>query len=208
MAARTSTSKRRSARERLLAAAQELFYKEGINTVGINRVIEHAEVAKASLYDCFGSKEGLIRAYLTARHEARQKRLQERLAHYDNPRDRLLGVFDVMAEVAVESNFGGCAFIRASAEARAGSGVKSVCNESRSWIRALFTDLAREAGAADPERLAAQLVLLYDGASVSAQMDHDESAAASARAAAALMLDAAVVGSSLSAKTSARSLRA
>ncbi len=102
-----------------------------------------------------------------------------------------------MAEVAVESNFGGCAFIRASAEARAGSGVKSVCNESRSWIRALFSDLAREAGAADPERLAAQLVLLYDGASVSAQMDHDASAAASARAAAALMLDAAVAGSPL-----------
>ena len=197
MAARTPASERRSARERLLAAAQELFYKEGINTVGIDRVIEHAGVAKASLYDCFGSKEGLIRAYLTARHEARQKRLQERLAHYDNPRDRLLGVFDVMAEVAVESNFGGCAFIRASAEARAGSGVKSVCNESRSWIRALFTDLAREAGAADPERLAAQLVLLYDGASVSAQMDHDASAAASARAAAALMLDAAVAGSPL-----------
>src|SRR5712692_3305729 len=199
MAARTPAPERRSARERLLAAAQELFYKEGINTVGIDRVIEHAGVAKSSLYDCFGSKEGLIRAYLTGRHEARQKRLQERLAQYDNPRDRLLGVFDVMAEVAVESNFGGCAFIRASAEARAGSGVKSVCNESRSWIRALFTDLAREAGAADPERLAAQLVLLYDGASVSAQMDHDASAAASARAAAALMLDAAIAGSSLSA---------
>src|SRR6266851_3730706 len=199
MAKKSLAPRRRSARERLLAAADELFYGAGINTVGIDRVIEHAGVAKASLYDCFGSKEGLIRAYLTARHEARQKRLQERLAHYDNPRDRLLGVFDVMAEVAVESNFGGCAFIRASAEARAGSGVKSVCNESRSWIRALFTDLAREAGAADPERLAAQLVLLYDGASVSAQMDHDASAAASARAAAALMLDAAIAGSSLSA---------
>src|SRR2546425_5372851 len=162
MAARTPASERRSARERLLAAAQELFYKEGINTVGIDRVIEHAGVAKASLYDCFGSKEGLIRAYLTARHEARQKRLQERLARYDNPRDRLLGVFDVMADLAVESNFGGCAFIRASAEARTGSSVKGLCDESRSWMRTFFTDLARDAGAADPERLAGQLVLLYD----------------------------------------------
>jgi hypothetical protein len=88
----------------------------------------------------------------------------------------------------------------ASAEARAGSGVRSVCSESRSWIRALFTDLASDAGAADPKSLAAQLVLLYDGASVSAQMDRDASAAAaSARAAAALMLDTAVAGSSLSA---------
>src|SRR5260370_35948680 len=131
MAARTSTSERRSARERILAAAQELFYKEGINTGGIDRVIEHAGVAKASLYDCFGSKEGLIRAYLTARHEARQQKLHERLAQYDNPRDRLLGVFDVMAEIAVESNFGGCAFTRARALARAGSAVKGVCDEAR-----------------------------------------------------------------------------
>jgi AcrR family transcriptional regulator len=196
------------ARERLLAAAEDLFYKEGINTVGIDRVIEHAGVAKASLYDCFGSKEGLIRAYLTGRHEARQKKLQQGLAQYDNPRDRLLGVFDLMAEVAVESNFGGCAFIRASAEPRAGSSVKGVCDESRSWIRALFTDLARDAGAVDPERLAAQLVLLYDGASVSAHMDHDPSAASSARAAAALMLDAAVGRSSTPVKTSELSVRA
>src|SRR5712675_2907178 len=105
MNAKTGSRPRLSARERLLAAAGELFYENGINTVGIDRVIEHAGVAKASLYDCFGSKEGLIRAYLTARHEARQKALQEKLAQYDNPRDRLLGVFDVMAEVAVESNF-------------------------------------------------------------------------------------------------------
>ena len=208
MAAKAPAAERRSARERLLASAQELFYKEGINTVGIDRVIEHAGVAKASLYDCFGSKEGLIRAYLTERHEAREKRLQEKLAQYDNPRDRLLGVFDLMADLAVESNFGGCAFIRASAEARPGSSVKGVCDESRSWIRTLFTDLARQAGAAHPERVAAQLVLLYDGASVSAHMDRDATAAASARAAAALMLDAAVRGARVPMKPPRRNVRA
>jgi AcrR family transcriptional regulator len=183
-----------------LAAAEELFYEEGINTVGIDRVIERAGVAKASLYDCFGSKEGLICAYLIARHEARQRRLQDRLAQYDNPRDRLLGVFDLTAELVAEPNFRGCAFVRASAEYRAGSSVKGVCDESRSWMRALFTDLARGADAVDPDRLAAQLVLLYDGASVSAHMDRDPSAATSARAAAALMLDAAVGQSPLPAK--------
>src|SRR2546425_8099290 len=62
MAKKSLAPRRRSARERLLAAADELFYGAGINTVGIDRVIEHAGVAKASLYDCFGSKEGLIRA--------------------------------------------------------------------------------------------------------------------------------------------------
>ena len=62
MATKTSAPDRRPARERLLAAAAELFYEEGVNTVGIDRVIERAGVAKASLYDCFGSKDELVRA--------------------------------------------------------------------------------------------------------------------------------------------------
>src|SRR6202167_328812 len=78
---------RLSARERLLAAADELFYENGINLVGIDRVIEHAGVAKASLYDCFGSKEELIRCYLQARGERRRARIAERMAQFHAPRD-------------------------------------------------------------------------------------------------------------------------
>ena len=59
---------RRSPRERLLEAAGELFYAEGVQSVGIDRVIERAGVAKASLYSTFGSKEELVRAYLDERH--------------------------------------------------------------------------------------------------------------------------------------------
>jgi AcrR family transcriptional regulator len=191
MSTKTSTSERRSARERLLAAAEELFYEEGVNTVGIDRVIERAGVAKASLYDCFGSKEELIRSYLVARQESRRARMTEKLARYATPKEQLLGVFDAMGELFAAPNFRGCAFMRASAEARTGSSLKSVCDDSRAWIRTLFTELAKDAGAADPASLAQQLVLLYDGASVSAQMDCNPGAAAAARAAASMMLDAA-----------------
>jgi len=194
MNAKTVIGSRPSARERLLAAAEELFYDEGVNTVGIDRVIERAGVAKASLYNAFGSKDELIRSYLRARQEARQARLTERLARYDDPKARLLGVFDAMGELFAEPGFRGCAFLRASAESRAGSSVRTICDDSRSWTRALFTDLARDAGVAEPERLAQQLVLLYDGATVSAQMDRNPQAAAVARAAAAAMLDAALAG--------------
>jgi AcrR family transcriptional regulator len=202
MAKKQLAPRRLSARERLLAAAETLFYGEGINTVGIDRVIEHAGVAKASLYDCFGSKEELIRAYLTRRHEARQNLLRERLAQYDNPRDRLLAVFDVLAKLGPATSFRGCAFIRAHAEAHAEDTVKAVCDEARSWMRGLFAELARGAGAPAPQSLAAQLVLLYDGTAVAAQMDRDPTAARSARKAAALMLDTAV-GRSRSVKESA-----
>jgi len=185
------SSARPSARDRLLAAADALFYEEGVNTVGIDRVIEQAGVAKASLYSTFGSKDALIRAYLAARLAARQERVARALAGCETPRERLLAVFDVLDELAAESGFRGCAFMNASAEARPGSAAEALSQESRSWTRALFRDLARETGAADPERLADQLVLLYDGALVGARMDQNPSAAASARAVAAALIDAA-----------------
>jgi AcrR family transcriptional regulator len=185
-------SARSSARERLLAAADELFYQGGVHTVGIDRVIERAGVAKATLYSVFGSKEELIRSYLAARHVARQERMTRGLARYGTPRDRLLGAFDVLGEAIAEPGFRGCAFANASAEALPGSAAVQVSDESRAWLRSLFVELGQAAGAADPERLARQLVLLYDGASVAARMDRDPGAAAAARAAAATLLDAAV----------------
>ncbi|MFZ3323312.1 MAG: TetR/AcrR family transcriptional regulator [Usitatibacter sp.] len=181
----------KSARERLLSAAGQLFYEEGINTVGIDRIIERAGVAKASLYGVFGSKEELIRSYLESRQEARQARMTGKLARYRTPREKILGLFDVMAELFAERGFRGCAFMRANAEVHGSQGVKAVLDASRAWTLELFTQLAKDAGAANPKKLARQLVLLYDGATVSAQMDRDPGAANAARAVAAALLDAA-----------------
>src|SRR5258708_13488870 len=75
-----------SARERLLDAASHLFYEEGLHTVGVDRVVECAGVAKATLYALFGNKEGLVRAYLMARDEAIPGRMTRRLARYGTPR--------------------------------------------------------------------------------------------------------------------------
>jgi AcrR family transcriptional regulator len=184
-------SERVSARDRLLAAADELFYEEGVNTVGIDRVIERAGVAKASLYSTFGSKDELIRAYLEARHEARKERVTRAMERYDTPRERLLGIFDVLGEAVAEPGFHGCAFQNATTEARPGSVAEQVANVSRVWTKSLFREQAAAAGAADPDRLAQQLFLLYDGALVSARMDHDLEAAGAARTAAVTLIDAA-----------------
>jgi len=189
---KSSSQDRRPARERLLAAAAELFYEEGVNLVGIDRIIERAGVAKASLYDCFGSKEELIRSYLQQRHEARQVRLRDWLDRYATPRDKILGIFDFMAEAVTKPDFRGCAFARASAEAHPDSRVKAICNESRAWNLALFANLARQAGAADPDQVAQQLRMLYDGASLSAHVDASATAAATARNLAELVLDKAI----------------
>jgi AcrR family transcriptional regulator len=197
MVAKPASQDRRPARERLLAAADELFYEEGFNLVGIDRVIERAGVAKASLYDCFGSKEELIRSYLHRRHEARQLRLRERLGRHASPREKILVVFDSMAETVAKPDFRGCAFARAGAEARPGSSVKAMCDESRAWNLALFADLAKQAGAADPDRVAQQLRVLYDGAMLSAHVDTSNTAVGAARAMAEMVLDQAIHGQRL-----------
>lgn len=181
---------RRSARDRLLSAAQELFYEEGINTVGIDKVIERAGVAKASLYDTFGSKEELVRSYLAGRHEARQERMARVLARHTDPRDRLLAIFEAAAEIFAQPSFRGCAFIRASAEVGPESSVRGVVNDSRQWLHDLILRLAKEAGARHPAKLARQLVLLYDGATLSAQMDENPNAAAIARGMAEILVEA------------------
>lgn len=189
-----TTSSRPSARDRLLAAADELFYAEGINTVGIDRVIERAGVAKASLYSTFGSKDALVRAYLEARHAAWKARLDAGFeAQPCDPRAHVLAVFDALAEWFTEPGFCGCAFINAAAEATPGSQTAAATDEFRRWLGALFLDLTRQTAAEHPERLARQLVLLYDGASVSAQMAPDADVGAAARAAAVTLLDTAGV---------------
>jgi AcrR family transcriptional regulator len=188
-AAKAAAAVRKPARERLLAAADELFYGEGINTVGIDRVIERAGVAKASLYDVFGSKEELIRAYLAERHDARVTRTEATLAKHTDPREKVLAIFDAQREFAAAGAFRGCAFVRAGTEMHAAPRVREVIESSRAWLRGLFRDLAKEAGAAHPEKVAQQLVILYDGASVCAQLDGRERLA-NVKAMAQMLLEA------------------
>jgi AcrR family transcriptional regulator len=180
-----------SARERLLAAADTLFYEEGVQTVGIDRIIERAGVAKASLYNTFGSKDQLIREYLEGRHARISARVSRAVEQYDTPRERLLAVFESQGHMFADPAFRGCAFASASAEAQPGSGAAEATAAYRSWLRDLFTGLAREAGAREPEALARQLHLLYSGVGLAARYSRDPEAAAAARAAAATLLDAA-----------------
>jgi AcrR family transcriptional regulator len=191
----TTDTPRRSARDRLLASADQLFYREGVHTVGIDRIIEHAGVAKATLYNTFGSKDELVRAYLRSRHASTADRITGALQRYRTPRTRILGVFDALGEIFADPEFHGCAFVSATSEAH-GASVEEAAAEYRVWVRALFTELAEQTGARSPKTLAHQLHLLYDGASVSAGMDQHSRAAETARAAATVLLDATLAGTS------------
>jgi AcrR family transcriptional regulator len=169
MAVKEAGTTRPSARERLLAAANELFYNEGVHTVGIDRVIEQAGVAKASLYNTFGSKDELVRAYLETRHASVTQRITQAVERYDTPRERLLAVFEGQGELFAQPDYRGCAFARASAESHPGDLAEQAAEAYRRWVRTLLTELAAQAGVPEPEVLARQLHLLYDGSGQSAR---------------------------------------
>jgi AcrR family transcriptional regulator len=183
---------RRSPRDRLLEAASELFYAEGIQSVGINRVIEHAGVAKDSLYRTFGSKEALVCAYLDARRQETLGQLRSAVAATQDPVEQLLAVFDAQARLFHTPGFHGCAFAAAAAEAPPGGEIDASAESYRRDIRALFSELAAAAGAPDPALLASQLQLIYDGGGLAAKMDHNPGIAGPARAGASALIAAAL----------------
>ena len=185
---------RLSARDRLLAAADELFYSDGVHVVGVDRIVERAGVTKASLYNTFGSKDELVRAYLENHFRRRQSRIAQILAAHTTPRERLLAVFAEVEGLLAGAAFRGCRFISAAAESGPGDPGEVVAEKYRAWLWSLFTDLAEAVGASDAKQVGRQLFLLYDGAAVAARMDQDRGAAAKAvRAAVIALLDAAVL---------------
>src|SRR5438552_3626112 len=191
--AESTASHRAPARERLLAAADKLFYAEGVHVVGVDRIVEEAGVTKASLYNTFGSKDELVRAYLENHLRRRQKRVAGILAAQRSPREQIVAMFAEVEGLLAGSEFRGCRFISAAAEARPGDAGEAVAAAYRAWLWSVFTDLARAAGAKDPKQFGRQLFLLYDGAAVAARMDDDRGAAAKAvRTAALSLLDAAI----------------
>jgi len=181
-------STRPSARQRLLDAADRLFYAEGVHTVGIDRIIAEAGVAKGSLFYNFSGKDELVAAYLATRYERRRHltlQLQER---HDDPVDRLLAAFDVVQEAASSPSYNGCPFANANAEARPDGVESEALRTFRDWLGAMFLTLATEAGFADPADVADRLRVLYDGAVATAQLDRDPGAVRLAKELAAAVL--------------------
>jgi AcrR family transcriptional regulator len=187
----TPTTTLTPAARRVLDAAAELFYAEGIHAVGVEASAAAAGVTKKTLYDRFGSKDALIAAYLIERRERWQREVVEAVDAAD-PDDRPLAPFDVLGDWMAREAPRGCGFVNAHAELTAAddAGLR-VVHEQKAWTRELFERLAAGAGVDDPRRLAAELFLLHEGATVAYSAARDGDAAATARAAAASLMAAA-----------------
>lgn len=184
-------AERASARQRILATATALFYAEGIHAVGVDRVIAESDVAKATLYQQFRSKDELVAACL-------EQRADHWLANVANPvlarrgstTERILAVFDLLGRAFSAPGFRGCPFINAAAEYpdRTGPVAKTV-TAHRAQVRNLFAELLAELPKARRADLVEQLVLLYDGSMVCAQLDDPVGVAKATRRAARRLLE-------------------
>jgi AcrR family transcriptional regulator len=179
----------RGARQRILDAAAELFYREGINATGVERLAAESSVSKRTLYQHFPSKTAVVEGYLRA-VEQRVSRLAAG-ATDQTPRERLLAVFD--APTTRRGTLRGCPYHNAAVEAAgAMPGVREIVREFKRSFADRLTELAKQAGAADPRQLGNQLAVLSEGASALMTSLDDPSPWAQARAAAETLIDQAV----------------
>jgi AcrR family transcriptional regulator len=178
----------RGARQRILDAAAELFYREGINATGVERLAAESSVSKRTLYQHFPSKTAVVEEYLRSIEDRVANPLQDA---DQTPRERLLAVFQV--PTALGGRLRGCPFHNAAVEA-AGTmpGVQEIVRAMKRNFIAGLTELAKQAGAANPQLLGSELGVLYEGAAALATSLNDLSPWAQARAAAETLIDQAL----------------
>ena len=172
MATRTTPDGTSAARERLLATASELFYREGIHSVGVDRIIAEAGVTRATFYRHFPSKESLVEAYLGVEDANIRSALEAAEASGADAAPLVGLVIEALADDVARHHTRGCPFINAAAEyPDAASGVRTAVGEHREWFRSELERLLGAADADDPVQAAAELVLLRDAAMVGGYLD-------------------------------------
>jgi AcrR family transcriptional regulator len=160
-----------AAQERLLDAAQELFYRDGVRAVGVEAVVEQAGVNKMSLYRCFTSKDELMLAYLERMEQCFFARFDASVAqHPDDARAQLVQYFDDLSQRASDPEYRGCPFVNVAAEfPDPQHPARRFVAEHKARVLARLGQLARQAGAAQPEALALSLALLIEGVYATSQ---------------------------------------
>ena len=183
---------RQTKRDELVRKALETFYRNGFHATGMDLVAAETGVSKTSIYKHFRTKEDLILAVLRLRDENFRNWLFRRMDELgDTPKDRLLAIYDALEEWFAERGFRGCMFIKASAEYQdPDHAIHAQSAEHKRLLLEHVAALTAEAGAAAPQALAQQLLLLKEGAIVMAVLGRGRDAAGDAKEAARSLMAA------------------
>lgn len=182
-------------RDRLLDAAEGLFFSSGIAATGVDAVAGAAGVSVVTLYKHFGAKDNLLRAVLSRRLESWTSHWDAAVAAAESPQDRLLAVFDAVDTFRAASGPAQwCCFLATASERPApaegaSDPVFDLVAEDTRLVTGRLMDLAHEACCQDPERTAELLLLLYNGVLSSLLRGTPENPATLARTAAAALLN-------------------
>lgn len=185
-------------REKLLEVAIDRFYVHGFHAVGLDQILNEVGVTKTTFYNHFESKDELIIEALKRRQLWEAKAFNERAMELSGgePRKLLIALFDVLDEWFNHPDYFGCMFLNVCVEFPSPNdpvhrvGMQHYCDG-----KAEFAELARQAGAKDPELLGEQLLVLMQGTLTHRQVSGDNDAAAKAKPIALAMVDAAIAAS-------------
>ena len=178
-------------RKRLLDATERLIYAGGICATGMDAIVKESGVARKTIYRYFRTKDDLVAAALGARDLRWMKWFVDTSSRAETPAGRLLATFDALEQWFFTPDFRGCAFINAAGEiGDAGGPIRAVAKEHKVKLRDYLRELAAEHGAADPDQLASEFLILIDGAITVALVMGNKNAAREAQQLARKLLQA------------------
>lgn len=178
-------------RERILQAANEMFYSHGIRGTSADRIIAQVGITKVTFYRHFPTKSDLVVAYLQ-QQAAGERAWFSSMRQVEDPEGSLHAIAEGVGTASCSPGFRGCAFINAAAEfADPQDPVRAVVDEHRQWMLDEFASIATEAGASDAGLTAQQLMILRDGAMVNGYLGESASVTAALSTAFASVIAAA-----------------
>ncbi|ATZ06808.1 TetR/AcrR family transcriptional regulator [Corynebacterium striatum] len=195
MPEKKSRRNRPSPRSRLLESATNLFTTEGIRVIGIDRILREADVAKASLYSLFGSKDALVIAYVESLDEKYRADWEARIEGLTDPHQKVLAFFDKAIEEQPDMEFRGSHFLNAAGEyprpeTDAERGIVAACMEHRNWMHSTMTALLTAKNGYPSATQASQLLIFLDGGMAGARLTRELSPLKTARELAIQLLSA------------------
>ena len=178
-------------RDELVQKALKAFYRNGFHATGMDKLVEDTGISKTSMYKHFRTKEDLILAVLRLRDEQFRNWLYRRMEELAvTPKEQLIAMFDALEEWFAEPGYKGCMFIKASSEYQEASHpIHKQAADHKRFLEQHMSDLAKKAGLDDPNTIARQLLLLKEGAIVTANLGHTDHPAREAKAAARQLLN-------------------
>ncbi|MGI9422364.1 MAG: TetR/AcrR family transcriptional regulator [Hyphomicrobiaceae bacterium] len=179
-------------RDELVERALKAFYRNGFHATGMDMLVAETGISKTSMYKHFRTKEDLILAVLRLRDEHFRNWLYRRMEELaDTPRQQLIAMFDALEEWFDEPGYKGCMFIKASSEYQdASDPIHKQSADHKRLLERHISKLAKKAGLSKPGALARQLLLLKEGAIVTAHLGHTDKPARDAKLAAIRILEA------------------